>query len=736
MAAGVDDLQAKLGEGVKMPRVDGAMDKVAPTADASSRAAKGTDKDDETLTPKQSEKLLARMRKRFTRCIEAESKNRSDALDDLKFKAGQQWPADIAAQRNNDKRPCLTINKIPTFTRQITNDGRMNRPTINVSPVGGKGDQEAAQLYTSMIRAIERDCAADIAYDTAFESSVDIGFGYVRILTEYEGPSTFNQVIVVQRVRNPFTVYLDPDRQEPDGSDSKYGFISELIVREDFEEEYPKAQTIPWVAGGIGEDMKLWNTQTHVRIAEYFEIENKTRTLVHLANGHSGYEDELHDDVKTAISNGWVEVLKRRTVQVPQWYWIKATAVEVLSRKKWMGKWIPIVEWVGNEIDLEGKVIRKGVIRDAKDPQRMYNYAKTSETELWALMPKAPYIMEEGQVEGHQAQWKQANTKSYPYLLYKGTDVNGKPAPPPQRNQPMGPPAAILASVQGAAEDMQAVTGIRFDATKGERLFDESGRALRELKRVTDIGSFHYVDNDSRSKRQVGRIFVDLIPKIYDTPRAITILREDGKDETVGIHPMMGSAYAEQRDATGKTRKIFNPTVGQYGVTVTIGPSYASKRIEAADSMMQFVKALPQTAMLIADLIAKNQDWPGAEEMATRLAKALPVNLLTPEQKEVPPQIQALLGQMDQQIKQLSQERQQLMAALSNQNADRAIMVEKINKDFEAKVLKIASDKQEQFDKAVTQMERMVEKFEHSQQIQALQSQLQQQQPAPGGQSG
>jgi len=736
MAADADNLQEKLEEGIKLPRVDGAMEKKPPIATAGTAATKGTEKDDDTLTRAQEQKLLARMRKRFTRCMESEAKNRAEALDDLKFKAGQQWPADIAAQRNFDKRPCLTINKIPTFTRQITNDGRMNRPTINVSPVGGKGDQEAALMYTGMIRAIEHDCAADIAYDTAFESAVDIGFGYVRLLTEHESEDTFNQVIVIRRIRNSFTVSLDPDRQEPDGSDSKFGFVSDLLTREDFEDDYPDAQPVPWVAGGVGEDMKLWNTQTHIRIVEYFEISSRTRTLIALANGHTGYEDELHEDVKTAIANGWVEVLKRRTVQVPQWYWIKATAVEVLKRKKWMGKWIPIVEWVGNEIDLEGKVVRKGVIRDAKDPQRMYNYAKTSETELWALMPKAPYIMEEGQVEGHQAQWKQANTKSYPYLLYKGTDVNGKPAPPPQRNQPMGPPAAILASVQGAAEDMQAVTGIRFDATKGERLFDESGRALRELKRVTDIGSFHYIDNDQRSKRQVGRILVDLIPKIYDTPRTITILREDGKDETVGIHPTMGTAYAEQRDAKGMTRKIFNPTVGKYGVTVTIGPSYASKRIEAADSMMQFVKALPQTATLIADLIAKNQDWPGAEEMATRLAKALPPNLLTPDQKDVPPQIQALLQSMDAQIKQLGQERQQLVAQLTNQDKDRQIMMDKINRDFEAKVLKIAADSQQQFEAAVTQMERMLERFEHSQQISAMQTQLQRQQPAGGDKPG
>jgi Phage P22-like portal protein len=415
---------------------------------------------------------------------------------------------------------------------------------------------------------------------------------------------------------------------------------------------------------------------------------------------------------------------------VPQWWWMKATSAEIISRKKWMGKWLPIVEWVGNEIDIEGKVTRKGVIRDAKDPQRMYNYWVTSDTEVVALQSKAPYIMEEGMVEGHERTWKVAHTKQLPYLLYKGTSVSGRPAPPPKREPPPQASPGMMQARQSAAEDMQAVTGIRFDATKQERTYDESGRALRELKRTDELGSFHYIDNHARSLRQVGRILVDLMPKVYDTARMMTIIREDGGEEQVSINPNMASASLERKDeATGKMRKFFNPAIGQYGVTVTIGPSYATKQAEAADSMMAFAKALPQTAQLIADLIAKNQQWPGSQEMATRLAKALPPQLLTAEQKDVPPQIQALLSAMDAQIKQLGQERQQLIAQLTSQEADRKIMVDKINADFQAKVLKIAADSQQGFEQAVAKVEKIVTAFEHKMELDAARAQAQQ--PAP-----
>jgi len=242
-----------------------------------------------------------------------------------------------------------------------------------------------------------------------------------------------------------------------------------------------------------------------------------------------------------------------------------------------------------------------GVTRHAKDPQRMYNYWSTAETELIALAPKAPFIMEEGQVEGHERQWKNAHTKPYPYMLYKGVALGGKPAPPPSRQPFAGSPSGVVQAKAGATDDMKATTGIRFDATMSERVSDESGKALRELKRTSDIGSFHYIDNLARSLHYTGIILIDLIPKIYDRRRVVTILREDGTEEQVKIDPSMQQAMKDvpkgdpqqQGGMSSGISKIFNPKVGDYSIPVTIGPSYATKRIESADSMMAFARSMP-----------------------------------------------------------------------------------------------------------------------------------------------
>jgi len=685
---------------VRLPRVDGAMNRRMPTAKA---GGKGSLQDDDPVDTMQragdetdkgakddakDQKLLARIRKNHKRSAEYDSDNRKEALDDLKHKIGSgQWPAGVVAARNIDKRPTLTINKLPTFVNQVVNDGRENRPAIHISPVGERSDREVAKFMRGLIRHIERTSQADIAYDTLLEQGVDGGWGYLRILTEYE-PASFNKRIVIQRIRNRFTVYMDPSRQMPDGSDAHWCVISEMIPREQFEEEYPDADPCPWDASAVGDMlMKDWINEAEIRIAEYFEIEHDEKRLVMLENGHVGYFDELDERAKE------LEIVAERQDQVPVVRWYKVSAKEVLERRDWPGSYIPVVEMIGNETDVEGKVTKSGIIRAAKTPQQMYNFHRTLGVELVSLQPRAPYIVEFGQIEGFEDIWRTANTKNHPFLPYNHVEAGGAPAPPPQRQPFIGSNAGVIAEVQQASQDFMAVTGLRFDATIGERVYDESGKALRELQRRGDIGSFHYIDNFGRSLRRVGEILVDLIPKVYDTKRVVTILREDDQEEQVQVDPHAPKGVGEARLATmgGKLTKIYNPTLGKYGVTVTLGPSAATRRIEAWDNMLSFLKVCPpQIAANLLDLIVKHADWEGADQLSTRLAKMLPPGMLDDgSMKDVPPQVQALIAGLKQQLQKLGNERMQMLKVLGDQAADRAQRQDKIDKDFEAKLLGI-----------------------------------------------
>lgn len=589
------------------------------------------------------DEFLKTARKRFDLAVDAESEMRKLALEDLEFRAGEQWPQEVKQSRDLDRRPCLTINRIPQFIRQITNDQRQNRPAIKVSPVDNNADIETAKVFQGIIRHIEQNSNADVAIDTAFEGAVTKGIGYFRVVTDYCSPDSFDQELLIKRVKNSFSVYLDPGYQEPDASDASWGFIFEDLTEEEYKQQYPKSKMSgmeDWRS--IGDSCPGWATEKTARVAEYFYKEFETKTLFLLSDKTVVDESEL----EMAMAMG-ATVVNEKTAQVPVIKWCKINAVEKLEETDWVGRWIPIIPVLGDELDLDGKRILEGVVRHAKDPQRMSNYWATAETEAIALAPKAPFIGAEGQFEGHEKEWKTANVKNYAFLQYKPTTIQGQLAPPPARQTFEPAVAAISGARAQANEDLKATTGI-YDAALGNRASESSGIAIQRRANQSQTANFHYVDNLSRAIRHLGRILVDAIPKVYDTDRAIRILGEDDTQEVIFINQVF--------ERNGKPVK-YDLGAGKYDVSVSNGPSYATKRQEALASMLDLTKAFPAVAQAAGDLMVKNMDWPGAQEISERLKKTMDPKLVGDEKdqsQEIPPAAAQEMQAMQQMIEQLT----------------------------------------------------------------------------------
>ena len=675
---------------IGLPSIDPGMNKLRPSVTRVDPPKRLGLNDNNT---KGDVKLLDKIRKRMDRCITAESERRKSQTAAQKFGAGDQWDAQDRDQRNNEQRPCITVDRLGPLIRQVVNNQRLNRPAINVSPVGDKGDPEAAKMFRGLIRAIERECGADIAYDTAFESAVRIGEGYFRFNVEYESETSMNQVIVVERIRNRFTVYGDPDSKQPDGADWRYCFVSEIIPLDEYKEEFPDFEPVNFEQSGTGDKFKAWFTKDGVRIAEYIEVEKKPRSLVRLSNGHVGWKDELHEDVEGDIEAGRLEVIEERESYERAVKWYKTNGIDIISRGEWLGKWIPIVQVCGNELDLEGKLKLTGLIEPAMDAQRLANYWRTMYAECLALTPKAKFIMAEGQDEGYEDEWKTANRSVQPVLHYRPLAFGGNNLPPPNPIPPPGVAQGFEKGAEMADMDMMATTGVRFDVAQDRHNVDpRSGKAIRAFQTPQDLGIAHYMDNFKRSLKHAGDIFIDLIPKIYDEKRQLVILREDDTEQKIEIDPHASKPLGEKQDASGKKLPTFNPTIGKYGVTVTIGPDFATKRQEASEEMLEFMQAIPQVAHFIADLVAKNKDWEGADEIAQRLAKTIPAQLMAPDKKDMTPQTSAYVQNLEGQVKQLGQQLQLAAKEIQEKDKDRAVAQDKIDKDYEAKILKVIAD--------------------------------------------
>lgn len=591
---------------------------------------------------KQIDEILRVARERFKLSDEAFSEIRSIGLEDLEFRAGEQWPEGVKNERNLDGRPCLTINRIPQFIRQITNDQRQNRPAIRVSPVDDKADIETAKILQGMIRHIEYNSSADTAYDTAFEGAVTKGFGYFRIITDYVDAKSFDQEILIKKIQNSFSVYPDPFSKESDGSDMNWCLIVDDVNKDDYDSMYGESelsQMQDWQ--GIGDQSEGWVSGKSCRIAEYFYKDYKETTIVLLSSG------EVIEKSQAKKLPPEITIINERKASIPTVKWLKINGIEILEETEWVSQWIPVVPVYGDELNVNGKRILEGVIRHAKDSQRMYNYWASTETEAIALAPKAPYLVANGQIKGFENQWKEANRKNHAYLTYNPVSTGGTVIGAPQRNTYEPPVQAVSNARMLASEDLKATTGI-YDAALGNRSNENSGIAIQRRNAQSQTSNFHFVDNLSRSLKHAGRILVDLIPKIYDAPRAARILGEDGEQEIVRIN--------EEFIKDGQL-VTYELSRGKYDVAVDVGPSFATKRQEALTSMIDLTKTYPQIMGVAGDLLVKNMDWQGAQEISERLKKTLPPGVADDDKnkQQVPPEMQAQMQQMGGMIDQLTQ---------------------------------------------------------------------------------
>jgi hypothetical protein len=635
--------------------------------------------------------MLATMRTRLTMAIAAYSDSREDELDDLRFRAASpdnqwQWPADVLATRGSiqgqtiNARPCLTINKLPQHVLQVTNDQRQNRPSGKVIPADDKADVEVAEIFNGIVRHIEYISDADVAYDTACDNQVTFGEGYFRILTEYCDENTFEQDLRIGRIRDSFSVYMDPTIQDPCGSDAEWCFINQEVTKDDYERQFPDAATLSSLAYGVGDgQLNAWINQDTVRIAEYFYIKHEAKTLNQYHGGITAMKGS--PEAKQAEMMGLLPI-KTRDVDVRTVKWCKTNGFEVLEERDWAGKYIPVIRVIGNEFEIDGRMYVSGLVRNAKDAQRMYNYWVSQEAEMLALAPKAPFIGYGGQFEGYEQQWKTANINNWPYLEVNPdvTDGQGGPLPLPQRAPPPLAQNGLLQAKMGAADDIKGTTG-QYDSSLGAAGNETSGRAILARERQGDTGTYHFIDNLARAIRYATRQLVDMIPRIYDTQRIARIIGIDGETDQAMIDPTQPEAVRKIVDQqTGATiKKIYNPNVGKYDVAVTTGPSYMTKRQESLDAMSRLLQGNPNLWAVAGDLFIKNMDWPGAQEMSKRFAKTIDPKLM--DDSDMSPE----LAQAQQQMQAMGQEMQQMQAMLQN-----------VSQSMEAQELKI-----KQFDSEV-----------------------------------
>lgn len=603
------------------------------------------------------EEIFAECAERFRIAESHESQNRLLGLEDLEFADGQQWPDDLYNMRKVQRRPTLTINHTGMLVRRVVNNMAEQRPRIKAHPVS-QATVDDAKVATGLVRHVEVRSQAEVAYDTAGESAVRIGWGYVRILGEYVSEDSFDQDLRIKPVRNAFTGYIDPGSEMPDGSDADWFIFSDKIKRSDFKRLYPDAELSDWTKGTAGDSRYEWLTKEHIRIAEYYRIKKTKDTLLQLTNGKTMMRSTWNKERDIWLAAG-VNIATDRTgreisrpTERRQVQWFRINGNTVVDRRDLPGRYIPVARCEGNVLDVNGDVRRKGMIRDLKDPQRMFNYWETAKTEKLALSSKAPWVAAEGQLDGHP-EWDDANQKPYSVLKYKliVDPVTGQfvPIPPPQRQQAVEVEAGFAEAAESAGRNLTSVAGMPHEPGQDMPGTVVSGVALRRRQQISDISHVQYYNKQTMMIAHVGRILMDLFPYYYGTERMQRIIGDDGVPEMVQLNQPIQAT-------PGVMAVKYDMNVSRYDVVMDTGPGYETKRLEGAENMIDLLKTpLGEPAVKVAgDVIMRQFDFNGAQDIADRLMPMTPQGM-DKAIKALPKQAQGIVMALQQQLQQATQ---------------------------------------------------------------------------------
>lgn len=602
--------------------------------------------------------FITQARERYTYAMSVDHEDREAAADDARFHAGDQWDAESKAYRSDKAhpRPMIVENRLPTFTAQISNDGRRSKPAIKCTPMDG-GTPEVADWYQGRIRQIEYDSDADAAYDCAREQAIISGRGFYRVTTRWK-QGTFDQEIRIDRIPNQFSVIWDPASTEYDLSDAEFMFVTSVLQKSDFKRKYgtdaelvrsnfyeDSQNPVPeWV--GIGQN------HDGVMIAEYWLKHWRKRTLCLLASGEIVWKDELAEELADAV------VAERECDECEVWQYI-IDGCQIHSATRWVVPYIPIIPHWGREEMVDGKRVTSSLIRQAKAPQRMVNYYLSAIAEVTGDAPKSPYLVEEGQIQGHEDEWAEIQTTRKPYVQYKRVDdATGRSLAPPSRITQEPPIQALVVGYQQSIDAIKACMGI-YDASLGNRSNETSGIAIERRDEQANAATYHFHANEAASRKLLGRILLELIPIIDRGTREVPIRSEDGKTTMARIN-----TPEPYRDP--ETGKMVQYLIGQgkYGVAISTGPSYTSKREQAFEAYAKIAQADSTFMQRCGDILFSVWDAPGADKIAERYQKSLPPELQDQkpgEQQQIPPQFAT-------QMQALMQQHEQLTAALNKAN--------------------------------------------------------------------
>lgn len=678
------------------------------------------------------------VKKLLTDAQDIERDNRQLVKEDHRFidDPQGQWE-DWWWTRNKDK-PRYTFDQTSPIVDQISGDIAQSSFDIMVEPSGPNTTKEQAQLRDGIIRDIE-DCSdAQDIYSDAGRNITTGGFDAWMLTTEFADDVTFNKSIIIKAIEDSWDrVWFGPSTKK-DHSDSKYGFLLSSIPKAEYQERYPNRGGVG-LSNGSDSFNSNCNSQSKddIIIGHIFFQKLQSRELVKTSLGRTFENNEEFKKRLPELEAGGETVEETRIIKDSVFWVRKFDGDGFLDKAEpTVFDMIPLVAAYGNFKVIDNQTLYRGVVRKAKDPQRVYNYAKSREIEEGAYAPREKIWATPAQVKGHTKTLATLNTNSDPVQLY-----NIDPKAPQGIPQKTGGPQVnqgLNVTAQTMRELMGSTAGIFAAGMGDDPGFTQSGVAIDKLDAKSNNVTVKYFSAIETAVCYTGKLIDGAMHRVYDGARMQRIVGGDGTIEMKEINVSDGSQTP-----------VNEITKGKYNITCTAGPNFDSRQNEANEKMLKMAAVDPSLVELGSDILLGNANFPGAEQLQERKREQLfnagmiPENQMTEEElekleiiKSQPPQPDAAMALAQAEQTKAEAEIQKSQVALmkvqvENTKAQNQIGLEIEKIDLARTKLQLDAQKQElEFAEKIAKLDRETQKQEFDQTMAIMEQQRQAQNDA------
>jgi hypothetical protein len=572
--------------------------------------------------------------KRFDAILVREKLDRNLAVEDLVFANDHDGQWDDQAKTKRKDRPRYTINRVAPAIDQVVGDQKQNKVAIKVRPVSKDAESGVAKIYEGVIRNIENQSHATNAYDTAFEEAVTCGYGGWRLTTEYADDSTFDQDISIRPIKSAATSLFFGMHEQYDARDATHAFYTSFISKEDFKEKYPNSTVTDFSSQEFVRNTD-WIREDEIRIAEYWVKTPITKRIALMSDGKTLDLEDEREVIDDLLFQG-IEIVKERSVKSHKVEMYIMSGAEILKGPmNWSGKYIPLVPLYGRIAHIEGRTTIRGLVRFAKDACRIYNYAVSANIEVTALAPKDPYWITDIMIGENKRQFETFAEKNPPFMVFNPDERVGNQ--PPTRTGAPSVQTGLLQILQQASQDVHTTTGLHAPSMgNGSSLLSE--KAIMSQAEKGDRGVYVFTDNLIKSIEYTGDMLIDLIPRIYDTERLVTILGDDGTADVIKINQQAFDEFNQTviDESTGQPVIVNDISRGRYDVVAVSGPAFSTQKREALEQLVELAGASEEFASVSGDLIASSLDILEADEIKKRMRRIyIQKGIATPTEEEI-----------------------------------------------------------------------------------------------------